>query len=279
MDATNEDHWLVVDGLQRLSTLRDFTIHKIMRLQDLEFLTNLHGLNFEQLPRHFQRRIEETQVTVYLIENGTPPQVKFNIFKRINTGGLPLSAQEIRHALNQGPVTSYLKELAESREFLDSTKSGISDKRMAARECVLRFLAFTLVSPEMYTSDDFDEFLSETMAHLNSMTANQREDLGKRFIRAVKWSYLIFGESAFRKPGGSHPVNKALFEVWTVAIDKQSDSRLEQLKKHQETVLNHIRYAISSDLEFINAISQGTGDIAKVKLRFSRFQKILEALP
>lgn len=279
MDATNDDKWLVVDGLQRLSAIRDFVIKKTMHLQDLEFLSQFQGLTFDQLPRNYQRRIEETQVTVYQIEKGTPPEVKFNIFKRINTGGLPLSAQEIRHALNQGAVTSYLKRLADSQEFQTATNRGVSDKRMAARECVLRFLAFTLTPPEKYTSDNFDNFLSNTMATMNNMKDSQREDLAKRFLRAVKWSNLIFSKSAFRKPGGSHPVNKALFEVWTVAMDKQTDDRLEQLKVNRELATDKVQTSILNDSEFLDAISQGTGDIAKIKLRFSRFQKIItEAL-
>jgi hypothetical protein len=162
MDATNEDNWLVVDGLQRLATLRDFVIKKTMKLEALEFLTQFQGLKYDDLPRNYQRRIEETQVTVYLIERGTPPEVKFNIFKRINTGGLPLSAQEIRHALNQGPVVQYLKQLADSKEFLQATDKGVSDKRMAARECVLRYLAFTLTPPETYKAADFDAFLGNS---------------------------------------------------------------------------------------------------------------------
>ena len=280
MDATDEDKWLVVDGLQRLSTIRDFVIRKTMHLQDLEFLSQFHGLTFDQLPRNYQRRIEETQVTVYQIEKGTPPEVKFNIFKRINTGGLPLSTQEIRHALNQGSVTSYLKRLADSQEFQIATYGGVSDKRMAARECILRFLAFTLIPPEKYTSDNFDEFLSNTMATINNMRESQREDLSKRFLRAMKWSNLIFHKSAFRKSGGSHPVNKALFEVWTVAMDKQTDDRLEQLEVNRESVTQRVESSIMNDSEFLNAISQGTGDIAKIRLRFSRFYKIImEALP
>ena len=143
VDATDEEHWLVVDGLQRLSTLKDF-VNNEMKLRDLEFLTQFQGFRYADLPRNYQRRIEESQVTVNQIEKGTPPEVKFNIFKRINTGGLPLSSQEIRHALNQGPVTAYLKALADSEEFQLATEGGVSDQRMAARECVLRFLAFTL---------------------------------------------------------------------------------------------------------------------------------------
>src|SRR5205807_1989919 len=98
------------------------------------------------LPRNFQRRIAETQLTLYVIERGTPHDVKFNIFKRINTGGLPLSAQEIRHALNQGKATDLLAQLAQSQAFKDATNRSIRDDRMDDRECVLRFLAFTLTT-------------------------------------------------------------------------------------------------------------------------------------
>lgn len=280
MDATDEDKWLVVDGLQRLSTLRDFVIKKTMVLQDLEFLTQFHGFTYDGLPRNYQRRIEETQVTVYLIERGTPPGVKFNIFKRINTGGLPLSAQEIRHALNQGPVTSYLKRMAHSEEFQRATSRGVSDNRMAARECVLRFLAFTLTPPEKYKAVDFDAFLSDAMASLNQMSEDDREKLAGRFIRALKTSHEIFGSAAFRKPGPGHPVNKALFEVWTVTMDSQTDDRIDLLKASKALVREKVEKSMSSDTEFLNAISQGTGDVAKVRLRFERFRKMLqEALP
>jgi hypothetical protein len=280
MDATDEDNWLVVDGLQRLSTLRDFVIEKTMALQDLEFLTQFHGFKYHDLPRHYQRRIEETQVTVYLIERGTPPEVKFNIFKRINTGGLPLSAQEIRHALNQGPVTSFLKRLADTREFQRATYAGISDHRMAARECVLRFLAFTFTPPETYRASDFDAFLSESMARLNGISESEREKLAKRLIRSLNASHEVFRDAAFRKPKmrGRSPVNKALFEVWTVAMDHQTDERIEYLKESRDRATDMIVEFMRKDHEFISAISQGTGDVKKVRMRFDRFERTLEAI-
>src|SRR5581483_11931833 len=75
----------------------------------LEFLKELNGKKFSDLPRNLQRRIEETQVTVNVVEPGTPEDAKLNIFKRINTGGMALSAQEIRHAINPGPAREFLK--------------------------------------------------------------------------------------------------------------------------------------------------------------------------
>lgn len=121
MDGTNEDKWVVVDGLQRLTTLKRFVLDKDLTLSGLEFLTNFKDYTYSELPRNFQRRIQETQLTVYLISRGTPDQVKFTIFRRINTGGKPLSPQEIRHALNQGKSTQLLEELAQTSEFYRAT--------------------------------------------------------------------------------------------------------------------------------------------------------------
>lgn len=281
MDATDDDRWLVVDGLQRLSTLRDFVITKSLKLSDLEFLNDLEGQGFDGLPRHYQRRIEETQVTVYLIQKGTPADVKFNIFKRINTGGLPLSSQEIRHALNIGPVTEFLKELVTCREFRVSSAKGVSDARMAARECVLRFMAFTLTAPENYKAGDFDAFLSDAMAKLNQMPDAERKELGRRFRRALAASTSIFGQQAFRKPsspGHGTPVNKALFEVCTVAMDGLSDQEIEILVGKRAAMTPYIHEYMRENVAFVNAISQGTGDLGKIRLRFERFREVLRGM-
>jgi uncharacterized protein with ParB-like and HNH nuclease domain len=149
IDATNnlDDKWLVVDGLQRLSALKQFILDRTLKLTGLEYLKELEGKNYEQLERRYQRRIEETQVTVYVIEKGTPIEVKYNIFKRINTGGTPLKPQELRHALNPVKATRFLAKLSSSPEFkkvVDLSESKI--KRMEDREFVLGFLAFTLTS-------------------------------------------------------------------------------------------------------------------------------------
>ena len=110
------DNWQVVVGVQRLGTLRSFIIDKRLRLSGLEYLSRFEGHDYDRLPRPMQRRITETRLTCHVIETGTPPEVMFNIFKRIvEAVGRPFAGQEIRHALNPGPVRDLLRELAESR--------------------------------------------------------------------------------------------------------------------------------------------------------------------
>src|SRR5277367_4407318 len=90
---------------------------------------------------------------------GTPEEVMFNIFRRINTGGLTLNGQEIRHALHKGPVRGFLKTLAASDEFQRATDYSVKTERMADRECVLRFMAFHIDPWEEYASNDLDGYL------------------------------------------------------------------------------------------------------------------------
>ena len=282
MDASDEDNWLVVDGLQRLTAINRFVIKKELKLTGLEFLNNLSGMGFDELPRNFRRRINETQVTVYLIEKDTPPEVKFNIFKRINTGGLPLSSQEIRHALNQGEATKMLKRLAESDTFKNATVRGIRDHRMAAQECVLRFMAFTLKSYRSYKSKDFDNFLNTAMTTINNMQENNRMKLEDSFVRSLNASSDIFGIYAFRKQyrknAGRNPINKALFETWTVNLNNLDDVQLKELKGKKEALVNGFIELMNSNSGFDDAISQGTGNVAKVDLRFSEISKLIQGV-
>jgi Protein of unknown function DUF262 len=280
MDATDDDKWVVVDGLQRLTTLRRFAISKELRLTGLEFLSQLNGKSYDELPRNFQRRIKETQVTAFLITRGTPDEVKFTIFRRINTGGKPLSPQEIRHALNQGQITPKLADLANTDEFKRAVAYGVSDDRMEDRELVLRFMTFTLLPPTEYTRQDFDGFLNRAMRQMNEMPAEQLEQLAQSFKRAMYWSHEIFGKEAFRKryrPGDRRrQINKPLFETWSVNLHKLDDQQLHQLRERKDVLFQAFITLMSSDRAFDNAVSQGTGDVTKVRYRFERIQQLIE---
>jgi len=279
LDATDEDRWIVVDGLQRLSTLKRFIIEKDLSLTGLEFLTQFSGKTYDDLPRNFQRRINETQVTLFLIEKGTPSDVKFNIFKRINTGGAPLSAQEIRHALNQGPVTELLAHLATSAEFKKATDKGVNPKRMDDRECVLRFLAFVITPYSEYSAKDLDTFLINKMAEINRMDNGEIINLENRFIRSMRAAYEILGKSAFRKKyshrASRNPINKALFEAWSVNFNKFDDDQLKTIKNKKDQVIEKFM-ELMHDREFEAAVSAGTGDVKKVKKRFIAIEELLK---
>lgn len=281
VDATDEDCWLVVDGVQRLTALKRFLVDESLSLKGLEFLSNLGGKKYSDLPRNFRRRIEETNVTIFSIQAGTPEEVKFNIFKRINTGGLPLSPQEIRNALNGPRVRDFLIRLVQSEAFIRATSNSIKDKRMADRECATRFLAFMRLGPVRYKSKDFDAFLNQIMADLNKPDVVSNEELKRleeQFNLAMDRAHQIFGKFAFRKFYGIHrrllPINKAIFEIWSVNLAKLSTDQANLLIQRRDQVLNAF-VELMEDEEFAQDVSQGTGSPSRVQRRFSAVANLI----
>lgn len=280
-DGTNDNKWLVVDGLQRLSTIKNFIIDKSSKLNNLEFLTQFQGLHFDELPRDLQRRIDETQITAYIIKPGTPSLVKFNIFKRINTGGLVLQPQEIRHALNQGIPAQFVAELASLKEFKEAT-SNIKEDRMLDRDFVTRFLAFYINDFNNY-KPDLDTFMNETMASLNNHTIEFRNKLKENFKKSMLLAKQIFGEHAFRKrytinDKRRKPLNKALFETWSTAFAKMNDDdRLKLLKNKEKVNKEFINLMNNSDV-FVESLTSATGDKKKILIRFSHIENLIEEI-
>ena len=276
--ADEADHWAVVDGVQRISTIYDYVTGQFP-LTRLEYL-ELDGQKYDALPRPLQRRISETQLIVNVIEPGTPPEVMFNIFRRINTGGMMLNRQEIRHALNPGPVRDYLKTLAESAEFIDATKKNIKPIRMADRECVLRFLAFYVDSPEEYTTNDLDGFLANAMQKINKMSSEERDAFAADFKKAMRAASDIFGEYAFRKrtsmSDGKRPISKILFEVWSAQLARCSPDQIRVLVERREDVQRRFMQLIAEDAEFERAISLSTNTVRRVQKRFQAVRQLVE---
>ncbi|ALS25607.1 hypothetical protein IJ21_01520 [Paenibacillus sp. 32O-W] len=276
-DGSNDNNWLIVDGLQRLTTLKRFMIDKSLKLKNMEYVTQFEGYGFEDLPRHIQRRIEETQIIAFIINNGTPEEVKYNIFKRINTGGVVLTPQEIRHALNQGVASKFLKKLAESKEFLEATCNSVKTDRMEDRDFVLRFLAFTMTPYEKYFPD-LENFLNVAMSELNKKKPKELEELERKFKKAMTNAIRVFGDDAFRRRyslnDGRRQINKALFDTWSVNLGMLSDSQSEKVVEKREEIRSKFM-ELMKDKDFDSSISQGTGDPRRVHYRFSKIEKLI----
>ena len=279
--AQENDDWSVVDGLQRMSTIVDF-VSDVFGLEKLQYLTSFENLKHAQLPRPMQRRISETQLIVNVIEPGTPPEVMFNIFLRINTGGLTLNGQEIRHAMHLGPVREYLQRLAGSQSFLQATDHSVKPTRMADRECVLRFLAFYLSSPDQYSDNDLDSYLAGAMKAINGMNDSQKAEIEKDFDKAMTAAYAIFGDDAFRKRSNwehnRRAVSRALFEVWSVHLARLDSDQIDVIVANRERVKEKFMDLMNFDRDFDRAISYSTGGPQRVHKRFDAVGELLEEI-
>lgn len=278
VDAHDPEKWIVIDGLQRLYTLKKFINENKLQLTNLDILDDLQleGKLYKELPRNFQRDIEETDLHFYIVQPGTPDRVKFTIFSRVNTGGLVLQPQEIRHAIFQGPSTRLLQEISESAIFQQVTLGSIDPKRMDDRECILRFFAFHLKNYQTYTEPDLNGFLSEVMSDINTFSLDKQKELRNNCIDALQKAHLVFGPYAFRKMyklyDRRNPINKALFEVWTTLLHPYSQNQLIMAK---DAIVKGFIDILITDAEFEKAISQGTGSVSRVKRRFSIIENLL----
>lgn len=270
--------WQVIDGLQRCSAFNHFIVERSFSLENLEFLTQFNGKYYKDLPRELQRRISQTPITVYVVEKGTPEEVKFNIFKRINTGGLILTPQEIRHAMNQGIPADFVAELADLKEFKDATCHIIKTERMEDRDFITRYVSFYLQNYTAY-QPDLDGFMNKGMGKIKLLTDTERVEMKSRFIKSMQTAIKLFDDDAFRKRTNVYdrrkPINKALFEVQSVIYAKMSDSQL-RLLVNKKNVFKHKFIQLNNDEKFRYAISSGTGQKDSVVRRFSEFKRIID---
>lgn len=239
-DGAQEDNWLIIDGLQRISTLKEFVIDKTLKLTGLEFFNDLEGLGYDDLPRTFVRRIEETDIIAFKVRKGTPVNVKYNIFKRINTGGLELTPQEIRHALFFGTATKICQEFSRIEEFKKATSYSIKEVRMMDQEFVLRYIACCIYGTDKYEGVP-DNFLNGAMEYLNTVKEEEIQEIRAQFIRVMERAYHVFGKYAFRKLAADNlrrPINKAIYEAWCKCLYKLSDDEYKQLAKRKETLFS-----------------------------------------
>jgi hypothetical protein len=278
-DGTDKNKWLVVDGLQRLSTIQNFVVDDKLELTGLEFLEKLEGSKFSDLPRALQRQIEEAQIVAYIINPGTPDEVKFNIFKRINTGGLVLQPQEIRHALNQGTPAKLVAELANYNEFKEATQYVIPSLRMLDREFVTRFVSFYINNANEY-KPDLDTFLNKSMGDIKKLDEVEKEKLKTDFKEAMQLAQKIFGRFAFRKVFNEadrrKPINKALFEVWSVSLAKLTENEKNIIEKNANLVFKSFITLMNEDKTFEPSITSATGDKTRVAYRFNTINQLLK---
>ena len=280
-DIEDEDKWLVVDGLQRLSTLKHFIVdaEKPLVLTGLEILKDLDGKSFRQLDITFRQRILDTNITTFQIQAGTPKAVKYNIFRRINTGGLGLTPMEIRHALNQkGVATKFFEQLTGKEDSFFNTfikNNNIPTPRMEDRELVLRYVAFSLMKFEDY-QPSLGKFLDNAMQELDILTIEQCNSLIANLKKAIRCYEGIFGNTRFGRGFTRRAkMNSALFEVWTSELARLSETERKELVTKNDSLRDGYQ-TLLWDADFHKSIVSSTAGKGAVETRFSRIRELLK---
>lgn len=278
-----EGRLTVVDGLQRLTTIRDFVNNKFP-LKDLEYLDEgVKGRYYQDdgkkkgIDKKYYRWFNMTQLSVNVIDPSSPSNVKYDIFKRINTGGRSLNNQEIRNCLSSEKVRTLLKNMVSLDEFKTATGGSLKPTRMADQEMALRFLLFydaykkddTLVS----SYDGYMEYsLDATIENYKNITEEQSEKIISRFSCAMKNAEWLFGSKyAFRKVKSDdlkdnapkQLLNKALFEVWSVLLADISADKIRD-NYSEGYLITKFSSLLESDNILMDYLSYGTNGKANM---------------
>jgi hypothetical protein len=153
--AANQDGtWEVVDGLQRISTLVHFAgedpglLERVgksepLELSELRDLTSFNEHKFDDLPPAVQLAFFKRALRVTALSDKSNRDTRFDLFERLNSGGVALSAQEVRAAVYQGQFNDLLRDLAEYPPFRNMVRLQPSKEDDGTREeLVLKFFAY-----------------------------------------------------------------------------------------------------------------------------------------
>ncbi|MDY0223263.1 MAG: DUF262 domain-containing protein [Desulfobacterium sp.] len=279
-DASDDDKWLIVDGLQRLSAVKKFVIDQKLRLHGLEYLKEFVGKKYDDLPRTYKRRIDECAVTLFLIQPGTPEAVKYSIFRRINTGGLVLNDQEIRNAMAKPAVRKYLGALV-ADDFLIKT-IGDQSRRMVDQEMVLRYLAFRFMKYED-SKKNIASFLDGMIDKLEKSSESELNEYSESFRLAIRRCWEIFKDRAFEKSAdGNHAErrrkNSTLFEVWMNALGRISKEEMKTLYDNRERLIQAHLDMMATDNDYFRSITYSTQKKDHYRTRRDKVQKLIEEI-
>ncbi len=277
-DCSKENCWEIVDGLQRLSAIKNFVIDKTLALSGLEYLSGLKGKRYDDLERQYIRRINECPITYFQIIPGTPEEVKYSIFRRINTGGLVLNEQEIRNAMATPQARDFLQSMVNRDYFnLIFAGSGNMKKRMKDQELVLRFLAFYHMDVLKISFTNIAELLDSMMSILNNSSEGERRQWGAAYDRALSRSYALFGNRAFEKSYLQRVrKNTPLYEVWTVSLAHLSEAQWQRIQPFHEEIRQEHQRCLELNGEYAWAISNATQKREHIALRYNIVKQILQ---
>lgn len=270
---------MVIDGLQRLSTIYGF-MKEGFRLQGLQYLKEVEGCLYSELPRKYRVRIQETQLSVNVLDSKCDELVKFDVFRRVNTGGVPLNAQEIRNIMAVDETRALLLAMSRSEEFLKATRNRVKDIRMDAQELCLRYILFCFrydeKRKELKDLQSMASMMDMIVVFLNKM---EQEDLAVflyMFKESMKRCYALLGEAAFSKENSRHIINKPLFVSWSVVLTyRKPDLKILEEKREAAVRLQNEYFR---DGKYYNAITSSTTTRRSLKLQFEAVERILEEL-
>ena len=281
----------VIDGQQRLTSFFSFIEGKfpngkIFKLGKMQVFPEYNGRLYKELPEEMQDRIRDCNIRTITFKKESDPDLKFNVFERLNTGAVSLNDQELRNCIYRGKYNDLLRELAEDPEFKEIVGIAGSEKRMKDVELVLRYCAFLNLGYTNYQSP-IKKFLNKEMRERAHISDEKIAEIRKCFKNSVSLVKSMLGPRAFRRyvsgqegrRDGEWEANKfnvSLFDILMVCFAREDKNRvMHNLDALREAYID----MQTADTRFMEFIRLATSTADGVVYRFDAWRKrILEVL-
>lgn len=268
--AEEEDgKWLVIDGLQRLSSIKKFFENEYS-LKKMDVIKELDKSKYKDLPPKAKGLLDDGLMRVNVIKKTSHPDIKFDIFMRLNKGSVTLNYQELRNCLYRGIFNDTLKELTKTntdlKRILNQKKP---DPRYLDSEFVLRGFALSdnLIYSETEQSYIFNGYKGKMVKYLNDYMAEKQkfnspeisEEYTKRFTETYKKIIIVFGETqAFRDISTDNKkVYKAIMDIIYPSFERISLSDIQDKKDDLKSALIEL---LTTNSTFRDSITYRTSD-------------------
>lgn len=279
----------VIDGQQRLTSFLSFLEGKFpdsrpFKLLGLKVLSELNRKLFVDLESELQKKIRSSTIHSIIIKKESNPDIKFEIFERLNTGSTKLNEDEIRNTVYRGNYIELLAELSENSVFHSLVKKDNFKKRMIYRGMILRFFALSEKSYINYKSS-MKQFSNKELRDNRELSAGKVKEYKARFEHCIDLVKTVFGENAFRRyiPGSddeqgkwaSTQINMALFDLQMVGFVNYSKN---DVLANADAIREELLTLMTTDVQFQNLIGFKTSDTDNVKKRFRMYMDMLDRI-
>lgn len=266
---------IVIDGNQRLLSIKLF-LNDAFELQGLTTYPELNGLSWSTLDPRFRDHINNRTIRCITILRETHPQIKFDVFERLNTGSVKLNAQELRHGINHGALMESLDNLSKN-EFWKRAAGIRKDTRMKGAELILRFYAFrhSRAQYQKPLASFLDQFSSQHKNVDTHILLGWEIEFKKTIVLIDK----ILGKFAFRlfEPdlSGITGFNSALFDAEMIGFAETSNPAIINAEVDPEKFQRAVAELLQNE-RFYNSIRQATSDEVSVRTRLEMFKSFID---
>jgi uncharacterized protein with ParB-like and HNH nuclease domain len=277
----------VIDGQQRLTSLFSFMDGKFpdgrdFQLTNLEALTDLNKKPYTEIGETNQDKIKGYYIRKIMFKKESDSSLKFEIFKRLNTGAVSLNYQELRNCVYRGAYNNFIRDLAEEPDFRYLFNLNAPEKRMRDVELVLRFLSFYNATYLNY-KPPIKDFLNEDMRTHSNMSKADMDKLKSAFKNAISTTKSIFDNKAFKRFYGGYSndsngwwgtkFNASLYDIIMYEFAREDKNKIYQ---NSDPIREALIYLMTTDQDFVRAIEISTSGEPSVTTRFDKWRHTVQ---